>query len=286
MNKIIEEMAELLTKTQNDLYLEVSDIKGMSVDAGYMIYSRSSEPKPMLCVHLDTINTHSSDLEEELIIEADVEAGILSVSPDCKAKCLGGDDRAGVWIALKMIEWMEKTGNYKYDIGFFRDEEIGCKGSTLFEEHKHKYNTTCYIGLDRKSSGGVQEVATYGEDNYDLIRLVESYGYIEHFGSVTDASNLAGDVACINLSVGYDREHTKSEILYLNCMTDTLENLKIMEFDGRNYGVDYSGYTATTPMDEYYEVLERENETFRAFLQDLGYNPNTILDYTEDYYGY
>ncbi len=289
MNKVLEEITNILQQTQGGLKETIKTKVPMSIvsDEGYMIYCRNDKPKPMLCVHLDTINTHrpKCKIKPQRDFEYDENLGILGLSKKSPLSCLGGDDRAGVWIALKMIAYMEASGDYKYDVGFFDDEEIGCHGSTAYNNNiKDSHaNTTCYIGLDRKSTNGIQEVALYGNDNKELTELFNSLGYVTDMGSITDASNLAGDVACVNLGVGYDNEHTSSEVLYLHCMVDTLEKLKALEIKPEPYLADYDHFYEVNPWtydyneDWYQEELEEENRVLREALESLNIDVDKLL---------
>ncbi|MBT0612770.1 hypothetical protein [Campylobacter hyointestinalis] len=138
----------------------------------------------------------------------------------------GGDDRAGVYIALQLIK-----AKKPFAFGFFKDEEIGCLGSSALSSYINSLDSvTAFIGLDRR---GADEVATYGHDNKELINIFESKGYIEAVGSVTDASKLSAlsnkGLACVNLSVGYYNEHTKKEVLNTTAMNRTLKVLKNLD---------------------------------------------------------
>lgn len=292
MNKVVGEVIGILQKTQGGLmeFLKLN-VEMSIITNDYMIYSKSDTPKPMLCVHLDTINTHGNKckIKPERDFEYDEHLGILGLTKNSPLKCLGGDDRAGVWIALELINYMESSGDYKYDVGFFKDEEVGCKGSTVYasEIDIHSINTTCYIGLDRKSTKGVQEVALYGDDNKELTEIFNDLGYVTDMGSITDASNLSGDVACVNLSVGYDNEHTKSEVLYIYSMLDTLEKLRTLELPPFKFVVDYDHFYAVYPWEDEYSTgdlnswytdeLEEENEILRSALTALGVDVDELL---------
>lgn len=292
MNKIIEEITDILQKTQGGLREHIKLQVPMSIMGnGFMIYKKDDTPKPMLCVHLDTINTHYSKgkIVPARDFDYDENLGILGVAKDSKLSCLGGDDRAGVWIALAMIDYMEASKDFKYDIGFFEDEEVGCLGSTAYgaflKENPDLNNATCYIGLDRKSGKGVQEVALYGDDNKELTNIFKGLGYTVDMGSVTDASNLSGTIACVNLSVGYDNEHTKDEVLYVYCMLDTLEKLKGLELPNEDFEADYDHFYDTDPWsfrmdtgeDWYQQELEEENELLKAALVALGVDVEQLL---------
>ena len=295
-NNKLYSIGNILRYTQEDLVALVYGLvsKPKAVGDGFTIIGRGNKPKPMLCVHLDTINTHYSQKGlYDYDIMYDISKDMLKLTPDSKASCLGGDDRAGVWIAIQMLADMLPETEWKYDIGFFKDEEIGCIGSTHYSTYLRDYapsniNTTCYIGLDRKSGNGLHEIATYGYDNESLISTFVSLGYTPAYGSVTDASNLAGEVACINLSVGYDNEHTNAEVLYLSCMKYTLEVLKRVELEDKYYEAeediyDDDGWPFNDYDDDdmiamnYIAELEEENSKLKDILQAMGVDSDSLL---------
>jgi hypothetical protein len=233
----MKSIIELLKASQDDLFKMLEKLDGVSskAEGSFIIWDKEpNKYKPMICVHLDTINTHAELVKLEFI-----EANRIIACGNKQMSCLGGDDRAGVWIALQLIEYMNSTKDYKYSIGFFCDEEVGCRGSGNYVTLNDKFdeNVTAFIGLDRRSPKGKQEVALYGCDNDKLSEMFIKLGYKEAFGSVTDASALAQycEIACINLSIGYDNEHTNREVLYIDCMVDTLNHLKKLPYLGEKF---------------------------------------------------
>jgi hypothetical protein len=246
---------DLLLKTQYQAYCVVKQLINKFPsewvrykDGHYLVMGIDIEVnKPMLCVHLDTINTHRGIdkplNEEDILYNRDTKT--YSLNPNSQLTCLGGDDRAGLWIAIKLLT--DKSISSKYCYGFFFNEEIGGKGSTEYMKDYPNYEdgVSCFIGLDRR---GDTEVATYGKDNQELIKLFEDVGYKEAMGSFTDASNLATYKACCNLSVGYNNEHTHNETLDFTAMEATLEVLRFIshnfkeEYPVEHFGYDYEKY--------------------------------------------
>lgn len=292
-NHTVLEVLQLLKMTQRSLITHIKKkVNFATIGDGYFIYSKNDTPKPMLCVHLDTINTITiNEPLDDTDFEYDHNLNILAVATDSNISCLGGDDRAGVWIALKVIEHMEATKTFNYDVGFFMDEEIGCKGSLRYGNSLafKELETTCYIGLDRKSTKGLQEVALYGDDNKELIKVFNDLGYPTDIGSITDAATLSPfkKVACVNVSVGYDNEHSKREVLYINCMEDTLRNIKGLSWSTEPYdnnydhwygdfsgGYDKYGYQYEQ---DYIEELEDDIRIYKEFIESLGYDSKEIL---------
>lgn len=223
---------ELLCMTQRQVYNEVLEqIKGFDVkyikEGSYIVVGQEeNKRKPMLCVHLDTINTHRLGSDVPLNgnwFGYDRKVGKIYCKDTKNLTCLGADDRAGVWIALRLLA--NEQLRDKFVFGFFYDEEIGGKGSSEYAKDVLDYEdyVSCFIGLDRR---GVDEVALYDKDNTDLTKICNNLGYKTAMGSFTDASNLSRNVACVNLSVGYDHEHTTAEVLYTAGMVGTLNILE------------------------------------------------------------
>ena len=142
-----------------------------------------------------------------------------------KAKTvLGGDDRCGVWLMLKLLE--KKQLNYSYLFCF--DEEGGCKGSSnLDPELLAPFN--CFIGLDRR---GGNNFALYGYDNDELNYIFVEEGWSPVMGTITDVATLSSrtGTACVNLSVGFDQEHSSREAIDIASLLNTYDLLNLPGF--------------------------------------------------------
>lgn len=179
------------------------------------IMAKGGGVRPALCVHTDTIgNTHP---------EAIHKVGDIWRNAD-RSKLLGADDRAGCYLVKELLT-RNHTG-YHYLI--FDLEEVGGIGSSNYARTDlavlNTEVTSCFIGLDRL---GVLEMALYGYENDAFIDAVTMENWKFTIGSFTDASNLAGDLdrCCINLSIGYDGEHTRHETLNLSYLGVTMNQL-------------------------------------------------------------
>ena len=238
-------ITQLLTQTQEECFemlLNVTqDFSQTYSKNEYIIVNTNNMPKPMLCIHLDTTNGHSGVNKED----THIEGSLITLKSTSKNKCLGGDDRAGLWIALQLIKSMQNgyIPKDKYSFGFFCDEEVGGLGSTAYLNSKHfkEHQHTCFIGLDRRNTQqGTPEMALYGCNNENLISLFKG-AYETHYGSFTDASNLAEgtSLACINLSVGYNNEHTREEYINFRDTLFTFKYLKDLEISKEQFKADY-----------------------------------------------
>lgn len=195
-------------------------IKSIVPNGGILFIPLDEERYPLLCTHLDTINDFN-DRPAPSIVDILIDGDTLSLNPYSSCSCLGGDDRCGVYTALKLM-----NSNVPYAFGFFLDEEIGGVGSDKIgiSSVMPYENITAFIGLDRR---GKDQAALYGYDNAKLLNVFEQEGYKSVYGTFTDASNLAKywDIACINLSVGYYNEHTTLETINFKETKSTLRML-------------------------------------------------------------
>lgn len=217
----------------------------------------------LLTAHMDTVH-------EVTVREFHEEDGILK-SP----QGIGGDDRCGIYMILKLIE-----KGFKPYIVFCEDEEIGGVGSNKFvrteliEELKDcKY----FIELDRANS---EDAVYYDCGNKEFKEFIsEVTGYKEAYGSFSDISHLspACDRASVNLSCGYYKAHTTDEYVVLSEMENTINKVaellsidytEMETFDYQddflNYGSlydDFYGYSGYSGEGEYEIDFINENKT-------------------------
>lgn len=214
---------------QEKTHIGVTDIVKRYVDTNLFNITEGDlwlliTPKNIKCSHIPCLSAHTDTVSAKKPTRFKLEGSLLT-NPD---GVLGADDRAGIWIMCNLLS----SNNTNYSYAIFDLEEVGGLGSEAFvvtDEYEVLDNhTSVYVGLDRR---GFNQVATYGYDNMDILdEFAEEWGYIETMGSFTDIVNLSHDsynsVSCINLSVGYDNEHTKKEVLNLIDMKNTLDILK------------------------------------------------------------
>ena len=207
------------TQTHNAIISVLKKHKIPYAETDLYIVTAQHKSCPLICTHLDTVGVP---------VKYVVKQGAIWRAPPL-APCLGADDRVGVWMALQMII---KGTCTKFNYGFFHDEEKGGIGSRAYLDGDH----TCFIGLDRASKAGVQNIATYGYDDDELTGM---FGYPEQYGTMSDCSILAAEhnKACVNISVGYDLEHTKSEHLDTGLMVETLILMRSVVIPERDYPV-------------------------------------------------
>ena len=167
---------------------------------------------PLVCSHYDTVRINPPkgyNINKEGLITS-IEGA------------LGGDDRCGVAIALSLMQ-AGIPANY----AFFDEEEYGAGGSKdfLIETPWIAKESSCYIGLDRK---GHEDAAVYNYRSDKLLDIVGAYGFKEANGTMTDVSVIEEDFpkACVNLSVGFNHEHTSNETIHIDIVMNTLQAMK------------------------------------------------------------
>lgn len=138
---------------------------------------------------------------------------------------LGADDRAGIFAIIKILQ-----DGLRPSIILTTGEELGGVGAcSLIEKYPEcpfpglKY----MIQLDRH---GTNDCVFYDCYCPEFVDYVESFGFCERWGSFTDISFLMPEwqIVGVNLSVGYEDEHSKQEILCINPLFDTIKKVKKM----------------------------------------------------------
>lgn len=144
---------------------------------------------------------------------------------------LGADDRAGVF----GIIWLISCYEFRPHILFVEDEEIGGHGSinavkdNIINPEQFKY----VIELDRANA---KDCVFYDCANVPFMKYVESFGFDTAHGTFSDISILcpAWGVAGVNLSVGYQNEHSLAEMLTVHWLLETLDKVALMLEDAEN----------------------------------------------------
>ncbi|MDR2172336.1 MAG: hypothetical protein LBP59_19500 [Planctomycetaceae bacterium] len=166
----------------------------------YYAYRRGALPV-LLVAHADTV--FKAPPKPSQICKSETEWS----APDIG---LGADDRAGIYIASKIIEQLDCSlviTNY---------EETGAAGAEHFaNDCKDSYDFI--IEFDRKNSNDAVFYDCYNKEFQDAVL---SQFYDHAIGSLSDISIIAPqlDIAAVNLSCGYYYAHSPDEILNLSEM--------------------------------------------------------------------
>lgn len=162
------------------------------------LYAEGSTPL-LLVAHLDTVHRA---LPETICYSAD---GAVMMSP----QGIGGDDRAGVYMILRLIQ------SCHCHVLFCEDEEPGGHGARAFTKSGIKPDVNYIVELDRMGSN---DAVFYNCMNEQFEQHICSFGFQTAFGSFSDISILAPhlNLAAVNLSTGYYHAHQLGEYVRLD----------------------------------------------------------------------
>lgn len=200
-------MTQMELKSYLHKYLAANQYKVVN-DDGYL-YAKGTVPV-LLLAHMDTVHKNKP-------ITINTTEGKIS-SP----QGIGGDDRCGIYAIMHIIK------EQRCSVLFLEDEEIGTIGASKFAKSKHinKLDVNYMVELDRK---GKEDAVFYSCDNKDFTNFItKETGFKVAYGSWSDISVVApaARVAAVNLSVGYYNQHTTSEYVVMDEMSNTIEVVK------------------------------------------------------------
>ncbi|MGP3562451.1 M20/M25/M40 family metallo-hydrolase [Geobacillus sp. BK01] len=189
------------------------------------IVRRGDGPTILLSAHLDTVRPFP--LQRTIVHKGTTWRASSGI--------LGADDRAGIAVILELLDSVpcsRFSGTLK--IAFTVEEEIGCLGSRHLDPDFLR-DVDAAIVVDRR---GTRDIVTsnggtpFCPDEYG--RLFEQAGALAGMpdwrttaGGVSDAKVFASfGIPSVNLSVGYENEHTEDESLNVRA---TLETVMLLE---------------------------------------------------------
>lgn len=188
-------------------------------------------------------------------------AAILTTIPPTSPNCLGADDTAGVYAALRML-----SAGVKVNYIFHRAEEIGGKGSQFLASTYPEWlerNFDICLSLDRR---GTNDVITHqwagrtasDEFAWSLALALDMDHVPSDGGSFTDSANYAELIPeCSNLAIGYAHEHTSAETLDLNYLEKVVQRLIAVAWEELTVARDPTAYY--DPWEEWREPANNED---------------------------
>lgn len=217
----------------------IDSIPGMYEDhfGNRILRTDGGSGKVMIACHTDTVHKWMGRQKVEVV------DGIARLPGKTISNCLGADDTAGVYAALRMIE-----AGVRATFIFHRAEEIGGQGSQWLADKYPEWIETFDIclSLDR---WGTTDIITHqfgSRTASDIFAwdLADALG-MEHApaeGVFTDSANYAHLIPeCSNVSIGYRNEHTQLEELDLAYLEEVITRL---------CGVDWASLTIARDADE------------------------------------
>lgn len=178
---------------------------------GDNFYKLDKKQAPILSAHLDQVKTNGKAVHFVLTPDKHIQG----YNEDWERTSLGGDDKNGVWIILKMLEEFNNDINFIISAG----EEVGCVGINkldtdgVLEEKIPQLNTFCIV-LDRR--GGKDVLDSGSGDTYCKTLAQCICNFLSNDMSVTSGSVSDTRVICkycesVNMSVAYEAPHTANE---------------------------------------------------------------------------
>ena len=181
----------------------------------YDNHNKKAKTNILWSAHIDTMHHKNPDeITQEVFIDTFGTAFV-----DQASDCLGADDGAGVFLLLEMID-----ANVEGTYIFHRGEERGCWGSSQVAELHADYikQFTHAIAFDRRGTTSIithqrSDRCASDEVGKALIKLFGKGFELDPTGVYTDTAeytHLVGE--CLNISIGYQSEHTSAETLDTN----------------------------------------------------------------------
>ena len=136
----------------------------------------------------------------------------------------GFDDRAGVYAIIRLL-----SKGYKPTVILTTDEEMGVIGAEKLTKDfpQPTMDLKYIIELDRRGS---VDCVFYDCANTKFEDYIESFGFVTNWGSFSDISVICSvwEIAGVNLSIGYENEHSTSEHLFVGHMLATIQKVEKM----------------------------------------------------------
>ena len=211
--KLLEQLVSINQKTLHKTMLTYLQAKYKNVISTDKYIVAIGDIPIALVAHMDTVFKYPVDN-----MYYDSQKGVVW-SPEG----LGADDRAGVFAIIKIIQ-----SGLRPAIILTTDEEVGALGASALADLACPIPDLKYmIQLDRRGSN---DCVFYDCYNDAFIDYVESFGFVERWGTFSDISVLmpAWKICGVNLSVGYEDEHSVSETLHVKALYSTIAKVRKM----------------------------------------------------------
>jgi tripeptide aminopeptidase len=182
------------------------------------------EFRPCVVAHTDTVHNYHDmlvsgdrrlEIEEEKFTKGKEEVTILTAYDPMSGEQtgIGGDDKAGIFIALQLFE-----NHDKIMAAFFVSEEIGCIGSRSADKTNFK-NVGWFIQFDAPTANWVSKVCNgvelfddkFQENIMDILTKHEQTKISRDPYTDVFALRPKTGINCINIFAGYENMHTRSE---------------------------------------------------------------------------
>lgn len=169
---------------------------------------------PCVSAHIDSVQPVSRKFR--VVRENDL---LLGYDERNNRVGFGGDDKAGVYICLELLERFDTIA-----AAFFSAEEIGCRGAfsihpSLFDDIGYLVEFDCPArGLVSYTSGGTRLFENDGEFIKRALPVLKKWDFTEwqrHPYSDVMAIRRRFPISCLNLSSGYYNWHAANECVHI-----------------------------------------------------------------------
>lgn len=207
--------------TMDSLFTYIQCYPSIAMDSyGNIIVKNTTEDKPLpvFCCHLDTV--HKDDPYPTLIKD--------DILISFNGHGIGGDDKCGIVACLELLKRVECK------CIFFRDEEVGCLGSSEFDTETLKKDLFC-IEIDRRNANDLI-IKSGGADMCSEEFLKRVKHALPHCkvadGAFTDISRLGdANINMLNISSGYYQPHSDKEYVVLSELQVNIDGLAVLAED-------------------------------------------------------
>lgn len=193
--------------------------------SGNNLYNLDNPDMPILSAHLDQVKTNGK--AEHFVMTP--EKRIIGYNKNWQRTSLGGDDKNGIWIILKMLE-----AGHIVNFIISEGEERGCIGIHALETAKVldkilELDTYCIV-LDRKydtdilkSGSGTTFCSTLAQS---LCNFLGNHKYEVGTGSLSDTCTICDYCESVNMSVAYFNPHMATEYTDWGSLQEICNDIK------------------------------------------------------------
>ena len=286
---LLKEILAVPSKTGDEKRLisylsEYLSVRGYNyiVDAMGNIYVTKGVAKsyPLVMAHTDTVHPITEMVVREVNekdTKGEFKMALKAFTQEGDMPCgIGGDDKAGVFICLQLLEMVDNIKVY-----LPVQEETGCYGSQFaVDKHKGFFTDVSYSLMFDSPQNDSMSKTLMGTNLYDesSVFFQESKDFIIEHGinkwqdhPYTDSMVLrrAFGFQTLNLAAGYYNYHSKNEYVIVDDVQNSIDlGFKIISnLSEKNYTAEYVANWVSEPVDIFYDEgddLEDDLEFVRA----------------------
>lgn len=235
------------------------------------VYGEGESPI-MLVAHSDTVHEGDSDRAGNFLL---LQRGNILWSP----YGLGADDRAGIWAIMRLMLHPSRP-----HILVTTDEERGGKGAERAGRMFRPRGVRLMVELDRR---GHEDAVYYGLNCPRLEKYIKTFGYTRASGSYSDISTLMDEwkIPGVNLSVGYNWEHSTREVLHISALNSTIDAVsrlladpEVPEFEYKDAADSYRNIGSwRRPGGDYYDGYNKYKDNKESIRTPISKGRSTIM---------